>query len=379
MIIQDPYLHYSLEDFFWDERFRTDVMNGGKDFAYWEQWVKQYPDKEPIIEKAKLLILSVYIDNATFHEDEVQELVRDTQRILELDNIEDAIFIEATPVKSSYKYLIIAASILLMAVMGGVWVEQKNSVNLSFQPTYENLIKEVPHRLIEKVNQTNAPLIITLPDGTRTTLSTKSKISYAEKFINLEKREVFLVGEAFFEVVRNTQKPFLVYADGLVTKVLGTKFRVRSYAIDKEVVVEVASGRVSVFTNPKFVTTEKKVSNELSSIVLIPNQKVSFLKSDASIVKTLVNEPILLKPETDAKKLINFDDTPINKVFAILKDIYGIDIVFDDELMAGCTLNANLEGYSLYEQLNIICKALNGNYEVLDGRVIINAKGCFKK
>ena len=88
MIIQDPYLHYSLEDFFWDERFRTDVMNGGKDFAYWEQWVKQYPDKEPIIEKAKLLILSVYIDNAIFHEDEVQELVRDTQRILELDNID---------------------------------------------------------------------------------------------------------------------------------------------------------------------------------------------------------------------------------------------------------------------------------------------------
>jgi hypothetical protein len=379
MIIQDPYLHFSLEDFFWDERFRTDVMNGGKDFAYWEQWVKQYPDKEPIIKKARLLILSVYIDNTTFQEDEVQELVRDTQRILQQDNIEDKLFIEVAPVKTSYKYLVIAASILLMAVMGGIWIKQKNSVNLSFQPTYENLIKESPNLLIEKVNQTNAPLIITLPDGTRTTLSTKSKISYPEKFIHLEKREVFLVGEAFFEVVRNTQKPFLVYADGLVTKVLGTKFRVRSYAIDKEVVVEVASGRVSVFTNPRLVNTEKKGSNELSSIVLIPNQKVSFLKSDASIVKTLVNEPILLKPEKNVFKLINFDDTPINTVFAILKDVYGIDIVFDEELLADCTLNANLEGYNLYEQLNIICKALNGNYEVLDGRVIINAKGCSKK
>jgi hypothetical protein len=59
--------------------------------------------------------------------------------------------------------------------------------------------------------------------------------------------------------------------------------------------------------------------------------------------------------------------------------VYGIDIVFDEELLAECSLNANLDGYSLYEQLNIICKALNGSYEVLDGRVIINAKGCFKK
>ncbi len=379
MIVQDPYLHYNLEDFFWDEQFRSDVMTGGNDFAYWENWAKQNPTKEALIEKARLLILSVYIDNSTFHEDEVQQLVRDTQKILELDCIEDDHFERLLPEKNLYKYLLVAASILIMAVLGGVWVQQKNSNSLSFQPTYENLIKEVPHSLIEKVNLTNAPLIVTLPDGTRATLSTKSKISYAEKFISLDKREVFLIGEAYFEVVRNTQKPFLVYADGLVTKVLGTKFRVRSYAIDKEVLVEVTAGKVSVFTNPKFVSSENKNSNELSSIVLVPNQKVSFLKSDASIVKTLVNEPILLKADTDVKKLFNFDDTPINTVFAILKDIYGIDIVFDEELLAGCTLNANLEGYSLYEQLNIICKALNGNYEVLDGRVIINAKGCFKK
>jgi hypothetical protein len=379
MLIQDPYLNYSLEDFFWDERFRADVLNGGKDFAYWEEWVKLHPTYQPLVEKAKLMILSVYVDNITFHEDEIQQLVRDTQKILELDYVDDFPMEDATPARKMNRYWAIAASIVLMVVASWIFVEKNKSVNLSFQPSYENLIKAIPHQLIERVNQTNAPLIITLPDGTRTTLSTNSKISYPEKFIALDKREVFLVGEAFFEVVRNTQKPFLVYAEGLVTKVLGTKFRVRSYAIDKEVVVEVASGRVSVFANPKFANDDKKASNELSSIVLIPNQKVSFLKSDASIVKTLVNNPILLKPEQEAKKLINFDDTPIYTVFAVLKEVYGIDIVFDEELLAECSLNANLDGYSLYEQLNIICKALNGSYEVLDGRVIINAKGCFKK
>jgi len=379
MQIQDPYILYSLEDFVWDERFRNDVLNGGKDFEYWENWVKIYPAQEPIIEKARLIVLSLYVNNVSFCEDEIQQLVRDTQRILEIDNFEAGSFKMPVARSISVKSFFIAASVVLLILIGTLWIGKDKSVVFSNKTTYENLVKQTPHRLIEKYNQTNAPLIITLPDGTRATLSINSKISYAENLYHLDKREVFLVGEAFFEVTKNTEKPFLVYADGLVTKVLGTKFKVRSYAIDKEVVVEVTSGKVSVFANPILVSEEKKVSNELSSIVLIPNQKISFSKTDASIIKTLVNEPILLKPEQEAKKLINFDDAPIRSVFGVLKEVYGIDIVFDEELLAECTLNANLEGYSLYEQLNIICKALNGSYEVLDGRVIINAKGCLKK
>ena len=180
MLIQDPYIYFSLEDFFWDERFRADVLNGGKDFAYWEEWVKLNPTHQPMVEKAKLMILSVYVDNATFHEDEIQQLVRDTQKILELDYVNDYSIADATPARYKYRYLAIAASIVLMVVASWIFVEINKSVNLSYQPTYENLIKKIPHQLIEKVNQTNAPLIITLPDGTRTTLSTNSKISYPE-------------------------------------------------------------------------------------------------------------------------------------------------------------------------------------------------------
>jgi type II secretory pathway component GspD/PulD (secretin) len=124
---------------------------------------------------------------------------------------------------------------------------------------------------------------------------------------------------------------------------------------------------------------DKKESNQLSSIVLVPNQKISYLKSDASIIKTLVNNPIVLLPLSEGKMSFDFDNTPIFTVFKVLKENYGIDIVFDEELLSQCSLNANLEGYSLYEQLNVVCKALNGNYEVLDGRVIIVAKGCINK
>lgn len=379
MQINDPYTQYSLEEFIWDERFRNDVLKGGEQFAYWENWMKLHPAQQSIVERARLIVLSIYVKNLYFQEDEIQRLVKDTQMMLDSSHLEVDTSITNSVKSNSYKYLFIAASVVVLSLVGWMWIGKDKAVDFSYRPSYENLIKQVNHKLIERENQTNAPLIISFPDGSKAILSKNSKISYPENFINLEKREVFLVGEAYFEVAKNIQKPFYVYTDGLVTRVLGTKFRIRSYSIDKEVVVEVTSGKVSVFANPVYLEENKKGSNQLSSIVLVPNQKISYLKSDASIIKTLVNNPIVLIPEPEVKKLFNFDDTPIFTVFKVLKEIYGIDIVFDEELLAECTLNANLEGYSLYEQLNIICKALNGNYEVLDGRVIIGAKGCLNK
>jgi hypothetical protein len=379
MQINDPYTQYSLEEFIWDERFRNDVLKGEERFAYWDNWMRLHPSKQPIVEKARLIVLSIYVKNVYFHEDEIQRIVKDVHMMLDSDHVEETTFSTTSTKRNSYKYLFIAASVVVLSLIGWIWIGKDKAVDFSYKPSYENLIRQVNKKLIERENQTNAPLIITFPDGSKAMLSKNSKISYTENFTSSEKREVFLVGEAYFEVAKNTQKPFFVYADGLVTRVLGTKFRVRSYSVDKEVVVEVTSGKVSVFANPDYLSGDKKESNQLSSIVLVPNQKISYLKSDASIIKTLVNNPIVLLPLSEGKMSFDFDNTPIFTVFKVLKENYGIDIVFDEELLSQCSLNANLEGYSLYEQLNVVCKALNGNYEVLDGRVIIVAKGCINK
>ena len=379
MQINDPYTQYSLEEFIWDERFRNDVLKGEERFAYWDNWMKLNPSQKPKVEKARLILLSIYVKNAYFHEDEIQQIVKDVQMMLDSNPDEEITPSTTSTNRNSYKYLFIAASVVVFSLIGWMWIGKDKAVDFSYKPSYENLIKQVNKKLIERENQTNAPLIITFPDGSKAMLSKSSKISYPENFSSSEKREVFLVGEAFFEVTKNTQKPFFVYTEGLVTRVLGTKFRVRSYSVDKEVVVEVTSGKVSVFANPDYLSEDKKESNQLSSIVLVPNQRISYLKSDASIIKTLVNNPIVLTPPSEGKNSFNFDNTPIFTVFKILKENYGIDIVVDEELLTECSLNANLDGYSLYEQLNVICKALNGNYEVLDGRVIIVAKGCINK
>jgi ferric-dicitrate binding protein FerR (iron transport regulator) len=219
-------------------------------------------------------------------------------------------------------------------------------------------------------------MIIELEDGTKITLEKKSKISFTKNISNAAKREVYLTGEAFFDVARDPQHPFLVYANGLVTKVLGTSFRIRSYENEKNVTVDVSSGKVSVFANPDKKTEIQTESPELSSIVLTPNQRVSYTVEDASFIKTIVNNPVKISDTVQTDRFFHFTDAPVNEVFSTIRNTYGIEVVYDEVALSHCTLTANLDDYSLFEQLTIICKALNGSYEVLDGKIIVTAKGC---
>jgi transmembrane sensor len=71
----------------------------------------------------------------------------------------------------------------------------------------------------------------TLPDGTTVVLNKKSKLSYPVEFTG-STREVFLTGEAFFDVAHNPSKPFKVHTGVFVTKVLGTAFSIKAYPGD---------------------------------------------------------------------------------------------------------------------------------------------------
>jgi transmembrane sensor len=100
-----------------------------------------------------------------------------------------------------------------------------------------------------------------LADGTKITLNAGSKISYPEQFPG-DKREVWLEGEAFFEVARDTARPFTVRAGEVNTRVLGTSFNIRAYPDEQNIQVAVASGKVKVSqnnTNEKFLLPGKAV------------------------------------------------------------------------------------------------------------------------
>jgi transmembrane sensor len=235
----------------------------------------------------------------------------------------------------------------------------------------------VGENMVEQRNDGSAPLHVQLSDGSAIVLDAQSSIRYPVRFTD-DRREVYLSGGGFFEITKDPQRPFLVYANELVTRVLGTSFTIRAYDREPEVVVEVRTGKVSVFTQQEMKAGGREKKNtRLEGVVLTPNQKVVYSREDSKLVKSLVENPSLL-PSSGQAETFEFNDTPMREVFAMLEEAYGVEIVFDEEVMANCYLNALLTHESLEEKLALVCKAVNAHYEVMDTHIIIYGQGCGK-
>jgi transmembrane sensor len=244
--------------------------------------------------------------------------------------------------------------------------------------SYENLVqitKDETGEIYEKENLMTIPMLITLPDESSVILQPQSKISYSPKEFNKLKREVILSGEAFFEVHKNAEIPFLVYANELITKVLGTSFTIKASPKSAESEVIVKTGKVAVFMQNDVHKNEKINGKFLEGLVLSANEKVKINRNEFKIDK-----PILVKQEQlelPIQKLsFDFDDTPATEVLEILKNAYHVQIIYDHAKLANCRLTAHLSDEPLLEKIKLICIALDATFEEIDEQIIIKSNGC---
>lgn len=108
--------------------------------------------------------------------------------------------------------------------------------------SYRYAVTSQPEQQFEVVTAFGQKSSVTLPDGTRIWLNSGSRVSYSSAF-NSRSRTVDLEGEAYFSVARNEKLPFVVQADGMAVTALGTKFNVKAYANEEEVVGDACRGK----------------------------------------------------------------------------------------------------------------------------------------
>mgnify|MGYP000755509447 FL=1 len=151
---------------------------------------------------------------------------------------------------------------------------------------------------------------ITLPDGSRVWLNSNTRIEYSQHFD--DKREVQIDGEAYFEVVRNTGRPFIVYTpDDEQVEVLGTKFYVEAYSGTKKFETALIEGSVRV-----------RAAN--SQFILQPSYK-AVLKGGKMSVEKITDFDIYRWREG----LICFKNRHFSEILEELKKYYGVHIRFD--------------------------------------------------
>lgn len=204
---------------------------------------------------------------------------------------------------------------------------------------------------------------IVLPDNTHIWLNSGTQLKYPSSF-GKNNRDVFLTGEAYFEVAKDEHKPFIVHASDIAVKVLGTKFNVKAYSDDEVVETALLSGRVNLIVDSGIGTK--------SELIMNPGEKLNYQKNNKLILKSgfEMDEVVAWKNN----KLIFRDDTFDNLVKKIER-WYNVEVIYDKTLFHDKRLTVELlEGESLERLMQIIEKTIDVNCLIEKQKVYINSK-----
>ena len=366
----------SIEDFVFNTSFRDWLLKNNTDHkAYWEKFIKEHPEKLQLLNYAKAIVYALTVTHKQLSSHEVE---KEIQAILSKSSSREpsgeqlnATRILLTPRKYFYAKLAVAASIISLAVFSIIYFAGGNSKQDEQAVVFQPKNPESSSSLKEQVNNTDTIQILTLFDGSKVQLHPKSRLSFSQASFG-KKREVYLNGEAFFNVQKNPSVPFVVYTENLITKVLGTSFNVKAYSFEKKATVQVRTGKVSVYKKENF-SDKNNIANTLDGLIVIPNQQVIYDFVNNQLRKTIIDQPVILAENpTD----FVFNSTPLKDVFRILQNTYGIAIIYDESIINSCSLSASMGNESFYEKLELICKAINASYESIDGTIYISSQGC---
>lgn len=172
---------------------------------------------------------------------------------------------------------------------------------------------------------------ITLSDGTIVILNAGSRLIYPSRFVD-KKREVFLVGEAFFDVEKNEEKPFIVKTPDVEIEVLGTKFNLSAYPEDNIIQTVLTEGHVEInFTNPGLFD---------HSVELKPGQLANVNRSEK-----ITN---VYKVDTEyytswTNGFYSFQNTDLSRVAKKLERYFNVRIFYDDPLNGTVKISGKLD------------------------------------
>lgn len=267
--------------------------------------------------------------------------------------------------KKYYIVLAVAASLIAAVfVLPSLFQQSKTSIATISEPN-------------EVSTNNGSRTKVKLPDGSVVWLNAGSKIKYDESFGN-STRTVTLSGEAFFDVVKNKEKPFIIHTPNIDIKVLGTAFNVKAYPKDHTTEASLIRGLIEV--------TIKNRSND--KIILTPNEKLIVENNPADNREnssTGKPEPVVsinpIKPNRIDSTIneiqwvqnrLVFDDEPLQEIARKMERWYNVTIEIKEEEL----LNKRISGSFINENIDQAIEALSitgkFRYKRINNTILIN-------
>ncbi len=242
------------------------------------------------------------------------------------------------------KYAAMIAVILVIGGGSGYWLYQNgNNQHMMVAVANEGIVKE-----------------IILPDGTKVWLNNSATLKYPREFSEKE-RNVYLDGEAYFEVTKNRHKPFTVQSDAMRVRVLGTTFNFKcdkNYRIAEVTLIE---GEIEV-----------KGNKEEGQIILAPGQRAELNKNNGRLTVKQVDAKM------DAvwhDNLIPFQKADIFTISKALERFYDIKIILSPDMRADKTYSGVLKKKSTIESvLKSLQNSISIDYKIVGNNIFISPK-----
>lgn len=217
---------------------------------------------------------------------------------------------------------------------------------------------------MEHLRAADEPVEVVMEEGTRVLVNRHSSLKYRKGF-DQELRKVYLSGEAWFDVARDTTRPFVVEAGSALVKVLGTSFNVNAYKQNPTVEITVESGLVALSAK----------ADQKDLIVMKAGSGGSYHKSQREL--KLIPDA---DPNNKAWKTreLFFEESSLQEVAELLNRVYDVNIVIVNQDLAGCPITVTFKDQTIDAILNVLELTLDLKVERKDDEIRLHGEGCLE-
>ncbi|MDM1295186.1 FecR family protein [Sphingobacterium sp. N143] len=359
-----------LEDFLIDDSFQKYCSGEDKNcILYWQQYCLNHPEQAVMIHQAKR-VYQLLVGNRKAVNTQLEQLKMKLQ-----DTAAESV--PSYPIRWA-RWAGIAAMFVAM-VAAGIWY-------------YNRPVKEIPTQSIKAVGlvyqtKKGEKKTVELVDGSIVTLNSASKLEISADF-NAESRQVRLMGEGYFQVAKNKEKPFIVQAPDFDIRVLGTTFNVKSYSEEPTAEALLVEGSIEM----------KSKGQQENSVVIKPNQKITVFKSlegaaishpktDKPVINTLPIREIAIEnialAESNIAEIpdiawkenrLEIVDQDFESLRRTLERWYDVDIQLRGEQLKQYRFTATFSKETISEVLRALQKVEPFKFEVYGKKITISEK-----
>lgn len=339
------YKEFELEDFLANEEFVKWALEPTPELdVFWQKWLDAHAEKREAALQAKNIVRNTKFKFTPTSQEQYNKVLENILRgdysgshqyVSHRDNNN-----KKDTNSGKFLFLKLAAAILVLAVSSYLF--------FTFAPTKQ---KEQLDQVqwVSKENPAGQKSSFTLPDGTFVSLNSESRLVYPSRFDSI--RGVTLEGEAFFEVAFNKDMPFVVEAEGIATKALGTSFNVRAFSDEHDVTVALSSGKVVV---------SKHDLQEIREVYLAPGEMAAYNKEQRELsVSGFSTDYILWKDG-----ILSFQKAELDDFIKIVERWYGVEVEIVGAPEVEWKYNGRFKNVTLENLLKSISFAQDINYKI---------------